>query len=59
MTYSMISMYIVLGRFAEIFLKSRSSIKIIGARRVTQKKFHAKDPLILGTVIQIILDRMT
>jgi hypothetical protein len=55
----MISMYIVLGRFAEIFLKSRSSIKIIGARRVTQKKFHAKDPLILGTVIQIILDRMT
>jgi hypothetical protein len=54
----MISVYVVLGRVAQIFVKSRSSIKIIGARRVTQKKFHTKDPQILGTIIQILLDRM-
>lgn len=58
MTHTMISVYVVLGRVAQIFVKSRSSVKIIGARRVTQKKFHTKDPQILGTIIQIFFDRM-
>jgi hypothetical protein len=54
----MISVYVVLGRFAQIFHKSRGSIKIIGARRVAQKKFHTQDPQILGTILQMLLDRM-
>jgi hypothetical protein len=59
MTYGMVSAYMVLDRVAQIFHKSRSSIKIIGARGVTQKKFHTKDPQILGTIIQNLHNRMT
>jgi hypothetical protein len=58
MTHSMISVYMVLGRVAQIFVKSRSFIKIIVARRVKQKKFHTKNTQILVTIIQILLDRM-
>jgi len=53
----MISEYMVLGRVAQIFIK-RSCITIVCVKRMTQKKFHAKDPQILGTIVQILLNRI-
>jgi hypothetical protein len=37
---------------AQITQRSKSHLKIVGARRVTLSKFHSKDPPILGATIQ-------
>ena len=39
------------SRYAHIFQKSKSHLKILGARRVTWSKFHTEDPQILGATI--------
>jgi len=33
----------------QIFQKTRSHLKLLGARRLTRTKFHTEDPQILGT----------
>jgi hypothetical protein len=43
---------ILQGRSAQIFQKSRSYLKILGARRVTWSKFHSEEPQILGAMVQ-------
>jgi hypothetical protein len=42
-------------RGAQVFQKSRSSLKILVAKRVTWSKFHFEDPYILGTAIQNLI----
>jgi len=39
---------------AQIFQKSSSHIEILGTRRVTQSKFHNKDPQIFGATAQTL-----
>lgn len=40
---------------AQIFQTSRNHLKILGARKVTLGKFHAKDPQTLGVTIQNVV----
>ena len=42
-------------RDSQIFQKPRSTLKILGARKMTWNKFHAVDPYILGTAVENIL----
>jgi hypothetical protein len=45
-------MFSVYARGAKIFKKSRGHVKILGRRRVTWKKFHAKNPRILVVTVE-------
>jgi hypothetical protein len=47
----------VYDRGAQIFQKSRSHLKILGARRVTWSKFRTEDPQILGATVQNLVAR--
>jgi hypothetical protein len=47
------------GRGAQIFQKSMSQLKILGARRVTSSKFHTEDPQILGAAAQNVVATAT
>ena len=49
------SLWFVKGRGAHIFKKSRSHLRILGARRMTWGKFCTEDPKILATTIQIVV----
>lgn len=40
------------ARDAQLFLKSRSHLKILCIRKMVQNKFHSGDPRILGTTVQ-------
>ena len=44
---------------AKLFQKSRSHLKILGARRVTRSEFHTEDSQILGTIIQDLVTSAT
>ena len=46
-------------RGAQIFRKSRSHLKILGARRVIWSKLHREDPQILGATVQNVVAKAT
>jgi fructose-1-phosphate kinase PfkB-like protein len=48
---------VVMTRGTKIFQKTRSHLKIPGARRVTQSKFHTEGPQILGAKVQNLVAR--
>ena len=47
------------SRDAEVFQKSRSHFKILGARWVTQDTLHTEDPQISGATVQNLVARAT
>jgi hypothetical protein len=49
----------VYARGAQISQQSRSHLKILGARRVTETKFHTEDPQILGVTVQTVVATAT
>jgi len=49
----------VKNRGAQNFQKSKGHLKIVGARRVTQSKFHNEYPQVLGTTIQNVVAMAT
>jgi hypothetical protein len=44
---------------AQILQKSRSHLKILGARRVTCSKSHTADPQMLGATVQNLVTTVT
>jgi hypothetical protein len=44
---------------AQIFQKSRSYLKILGAGRVRSSRFHTQNPQILGATLQNVVARIT
>ena len=53
------TMCVCSGRSSQIFQKSMSHLKILGARRATWSKFHTQGPQILGATIQNLVDTVT
>jgi len=51
--------YLHYTKGAQIFQKSRSHLKILGARRVIWSKFHTEDPQILGVIVEKVVARAT
>ena len=44
--------FLYLSNITQIFQEPSNCLKILGARRVTQSKFHTKRPPIFGTSVQ-------
>jgi hypothetical protein len=44
---------------AQIFQKSRSYLKVLGAGRVTSSRFHIQNPQILGATLRNVVARVT
>ena len=47
------------SRDTQIFQKSHSHLKILGARRITSITFHIVDPQILGAMVQKLVVQVT